>query len=73
MIRQMLPFWVWGIVAVSFVFIAVALSCGFTVWWVHTNLANECGALNYILDHGHLSNPVFKNAINGWAVRDGCR
>ena len=73
MIRRIMPFWVWGIVALFFAMMTMAVSIAFTVYWVHRGFSNECGALNYLIDQGHLTNQRFEMAITRWAIGDGCR
>jgi hypothetical protein len=73
MIRRLLPFWVWGAIAFAFMLITIGISIGFTIYWVRQGLANECQALNYVIDHGRIPSPVFMNALQHWAHGDGCR
>lgn len=73
MVTRLLPWWWWGIISAVFGIITIGISVGFTIYWVHAGLSNECGALDYILRHGNpRSAPTFYTAVMNWAHGDGC-
>jgi hypothetical protein len=72
MIRKLLPWWVWGVLAGGFAIVTIGISIGFAVLYIHGVVSNECGALTYLLQDHHLHQGVFRNTIQVWANRDGC-
>ena len=72
MIRRLLPFWAWGLIALGFALVALGISIGFTLITVHSAVSNECGALKYLLSDHHLHPGAFRTAVQVWAERDGC-
>lgn len=74
-IRKMLPLWVWGVLSVVFLGLAVGISAFYATWKVQTTVQNECSALEYIIKHPgpHISRTsVFYGDVKVWATRDGC-
>jgi hypothetical protein len=70
-IRRIHPLRWWIALATVLMFIGIAIPLGIAIWYTRDLVGHECQAL-VIIQHSHLQNEKFAQAIDVWARSDGC-
>ena len=75
-IRKIHPLKWWVTLAVTLLFVGIALPLGLAIWYTQSQIQHECAALDILIGlpvrPATQKNIEFHNALVQWAKSDGC-